>query len=135
MAKVAMFEGMNVDLKELRKDVRKMLIDEKFGIRNYERDENTFHLKAEKTDIGRIVLGGTKDVSIVIAGNADSFVVSSNVGTWGKNLTLTGKTGLILAGPEAGTVLDAGTFVTAKKFEEDLWIKMDKKIKERSEKK
>jgi hypothetical protein len=135
MAKMAMFEGKNVDLKEFRKDVRNMLKEEKFGIKNYERNENTFLLKAEKTDIGRIVLGGTKDVSLVITGDSDSFVVSSNVEAWGKNLTLTGKTGLILAGPDVGTTLDAGSFVTAKKFEEDLWIKMDKKIKERSMKK
>ena len=141
MTKVGSFEGKNVDLKKLYVNVKAMLAEESFRLTKDETTESSYHLKAVKRGVTRIILGQMRDVSLVIAGEPNAFAVTLSVGAWGKNLAITGAAGYVVASAVAppaavvGTVAAAGSFVTAKKFEGDFWNKITEEINTLSKKK
>jgi hypothetical protein len=141
MTKVGTFEGKNVDLKKLYGNIKKMLTAEKFGVTKDEATENAYHLKALKRGVKRIILGGTRDVSLVIAGEPNAFAVTFSVGAWGKNLAISGAAGYVAAaaaglpGVAVGSVAAAGSYITAKKFEGDFWKKITAEINKLAKKK
>jgi len=134
MTKVGSFEGRSVDLKTLYGNVKKMLMAEKFGVTRDETTDNSYHLKANKTGVARIIVGATRNVELVIAGEPDAFAVTLSVGAWGKNLAFSGAAGYIIASAVAapavavGTVAAAGSYITARKFEGDFWNKITEEI-------
>ena len=140
MTKVGTFEGRNVDLKRLYGNVKKMLMDEKFGITKDEATENAHHLKAVKRGVTRIILGQVRDVSLVIAGEPNAFAVTLSVGAWGKNLAITGAAGYVVASAVAapaapvGAIAAAGSYITAKKFEGNFWNKITAEVNKLSKK-
>lgn len=144
MTKVGSFEGKKVDLKKLYGNIKNMLMAEKFGITKDEVTESSYHLKAVKQGVTRIILGATRDLSLVIAGEPDAFAVTLSVGSWGKNLAISGATGYVVATAAAsivaapavavGTVAAAGSFVTAKKFEGNMWDRITAEIRKVSKK-
>ncbi len=149
MTKVGSFEGRNVDLKKLYGNIKNMLIAENFGITRDETTENSYHLKANKTGVARIVVGATRNVELVIAGEPNAFAVTLSVGAWGKNLTTSAGAGgaagfavgyvvaSLVAAPAVavGTVAAAGSYVTAKKFEGDFWNKITAEVNKLPKKK
>ncbi len=141
MTKVGSFQGRNVDLKTLYINLKEMLMKEKFGITKDEATENSWHFRGVKTGVARVILGGTRDVSLVIAGEPDAFAVTFSVGAWGKNLAISGASGLVVAaatglpGVAVGGIAAAGSYITAKKFEGDFWKKITEKIDKLAKKK
>jgi hypothetical protein len=149
MTNVGTFEGRNVDLKKLYGNVKNMLIAEKFGITRDEVTENSYHLKANKTGVARIIVGATRNVELVIAGEPNAFAVTLSVGAWGKNLATSAGAGAgaglatgyvvasLVAAPAVvvGTVAAAGSYVTARKFEGDLWNKITDEVNRLAKKK
>ena len=134
MTKVGSFEGRNVNLSKLYLKAKDMLMEQKFGITKDEITENTYHLRAIKQGVARIILGATRDVSLVIAGEPNAFAVTLSVGAWGKNLAISGATGFVVASAVAapaapvGAIAAAGSYVTAKRFEGDFWNKINDEI-------
>jgi len=128
-------EGKAVDLSRLYANIKKMLEDEKFRIVKDDVTENAYHIRALKTQITRIIVGATRDVEIVVAGDPDNFAVVLIVGAWGKNLAISGATGFIVASTIAapavvvGTVAAAGSYLTAIKFEEQLYKRIEDEIR------
>ena len=126
MTKVGSYEGKQVDLKKLYGNIKNMLMAEKFGITKDEVTESSYHLKAVKQGVSRIILGATRDLSLVIAGEPDAFAVTLSVGAWGKNFATSVGTGAgaglvtgyvvasLVAAPAAGvgTVAAAGSYIT-----------------------
>jgi hypothetical protein len=149
MTKVGSFEGRNVDLKKLYGNVKDTLRAENFGITRDEATENSYHLKANKTGVARIIVGATRNVELVIAGEPNAFAVTLSVGAWGKNLATSvgagGAAGFavgyvvasLVAAPAVavGTVAATGSYVTAKKFEGDFWNKITAEVNKLSKKK
>jgi len=140
MTKVGSFEGRNVDLKKLYGNVKNMLMAEKFRITKDEATENSYHFRGVKTGVARIILGATRDVSLVIAGEPNAFAVTLSVGSWGKNLAISGAAGYVVASAVAapaapvGAIAAAGSYITAKKFEGDFWNKITAEINKLSKK-
>lgn len=70
----------------------------------------------------------------MIAGDPDNFAVVIIVGAWGKNLAISAATGFVVASTIAapalvvGSIAAAGSYVTAKKFEESLFNQIKKEI-------
>ena len=140
MTKVGSFDGRNVNLSKLYFRAKDMLMEEKFGITKDEVTENTYHLRAVKQGVARIILGGTRDVSLVIAGEPNAFAVTLSVGAWGKNLAISGAAGYVVASAVAapaapvGAIAAAGSYITSKKFEGDFWNKINDEIDKLSKK-
>jgi len=134
MTKVGNFEGRNVNLSKLYLKVKDMLMEEKFGITKDEVTENTYNLRGVKQGITRIILGATRDVSLVIAGEPNAFAITLSVGAWGKNLAISGAAGFVVASAVAapaapvGAIAAAGSYITAKKFEGNFWEKINDEI-------
>ena len=134
MTKVGSFDGRNVNLSKLYFKAKDMLMEKKFGITKDEVTVNTYHLRATKQGVARIILGATRDVSLVIAGEPNAFAVTLSVGAWGKNLATSAGAGYVVASLVAapavavGAVAVAGSYITAKKFEEDFWNKINDEI-------
>jgi len=134
LTKLSKFEELNVDLDKLAHQVRKLLEKERFKIVKDDRTENAIHMRAVKSHITRIVIGTARDVEIVIAGDPDNFAVILIVGAWGKNMAISAATGFVvastLAAPAvvAGTVLAAGSYLTAVNFEEKLFDKIETEV-------
>lgn len=138
MTKVGTFENKNVDLVKLNGNVKKMLQDEKFGITRDETTEYSYHLKANKTGVTRIIVGATRNVDLVIAGEPNAFAVTLSVGSWGKNLAISSTTGYVVATVAAaivaapavatGAILAAGSYVSAKAFEASFFNKIKDEI-------
>ncbi|HUV54011.1 MAG TPA: hypothetical protein VMW03_02265 [Candidatus Krumholzibacteriaceae bacterium] len=135
MTRLMKVEGKAVDLSRLYANIKKMLEDEKFRIVKDDVTENAYHIRALKTQITRIIVGATRDVEIVVAGDPDNFAVVLIVGAWGKNLAISGATGFIVASTIAapavvvGTVAAAGSYLTAIKFEEQLYKRIEDEIR------
>jgi hypothetical protein len=115
--------------------IKKMLEDEKFRIVKDDITENAYHIRAVKTQVTRIILGAARDVEVVVAGDPDNFAVVLIVGSWGKNLAISGATGFVVASTVAapavvvGTVAAAGSYLTAIKFEEQLYKRIEEEIR------
>ena len=149
MTKVGSFEERNVDLKKLYGNVKNMLTAENFRITRDEATENSYHLKANKAGVTRIIVGATRNVELVIAGEPNAFAVTLSVGAWGKNLATSAGAGAgaglatgyvvasLVAAPAVavGTVAAAGSYITAKKFEGDFWNKITAEVNKLSKKK
>jgi len=139
MAKIAKFEDRNVDLSSLFNRVREMLIQEKFRVTKEDATEYAYHLKGMKTGVTRIIIGATRDIEIVIAGEPDSFAVAVMVGAWGKNIAISTVTGYVVASAvaapafAAGTIAAAGSYITAKRFEQDFFDDILKEIERHSQ--
>ncbi len=140
MTKISTFEGKNVDLKTLYDNVKGMVLNEKFNITKDEATENSYHLRAIKTGVARIIIGATRDIEVIVAGEPDAFAVCVMVGAWGKNIAFSTATGYIVAtaaaGPAiaAGAIAAAGSFVSAKTFEENFFNKITDEIEKLSRK-
>lgn len=135
MTRLMKVEGKSVDLSRLYAGIKKMLEDEKFRIVKDDVTENAYHIRALKTQITRIIVGATRDVEVVVAGDPDNFAVVLIVGAWGKNLAISGVTGFVVASTIAapavvvGTVAAAGSYLTAIKFEEQLYKRIEDEIR------
>lgn len=140
MTKISVFEGKNVDLKMLYDNVKDEVLKEKFNITKDEVTENSYHLRAIKTGVARIIIGATRDIEIIIAGEPDAFAVCMMVGAWGKNIAFSTATGYVVAtaaaGPAiaAGAIAAAGSYATSKAFEENLFNKITDEIEKLSKK-
>jgi len=142
MTKVGTFENKNVDLAKLYDNIKKMVVAEKFGITRDETTENSYHLKANKTGVTRIIVGAIRNVELVIAGEPDAFAVTLSVGAWGRNLALStataATTGYVVATIAAtavaapavavGAIAAAGSYVSARNFEGDFFDKIKGEI-------
>jgi len=134
MTKLSKFEELDVDLDKLAQKIRELLEDEKFKIVKDDRTENAIHIRAVKSQITRIVIGTARDIELVIAGDPDNFAVILVAGAWGKNLAISAATGFVIASTVAapavvvGTVLAAGSYLTAVNFEERLFDKIEKEV-------
>ena len=128
-------------LKKLYGNVKNMLMAEKFGITRDEATENSYHLKANKTGVARIIVGATRNVELLIAGEPNAFAVTLSVGAWGKNLATSAGAGYVVATLVAapavavGTVAAAGSYITARKFEGDFWNRITAEVNKLSKKK
>ena len=135
MTKLMKVEGKSVDLSRLYASIKKMLEDEKFRIVKDDITENAYHIRAVKTQVTRIIVGAARDVEVVVAGDPDNFAVVLIVGSWGKNLAISGVTGFVVASTVAapavvvGTVAAAGSYLTAVKFEEQLCKRIEEEIR------
>ena len=148
LTKVGSFEGKQVDLKKLYGNIKNKLGAEGFEITKDETTEKSYHLKANKTGVTRIIVGATRNVEVVIAGEPNAFAVTFSVGAWGKNFATSVGAGAgaglavgyvvasLVAAPAVavGTVAAAGSYVTAKKFEGDMWDKITDEIRKLSKK-
>lgn len=138
MTRLMKVEKGAVDLNRLYASIKKMLEDEKFRIVKDDVTENAYHVRAVKTQVTRIIVGVARDVEIVVAGDPDNFAVVLIVGAWGKNLALSGATGFVVASTVAapavvvGTVAAAGSYLTAIKFEEQLYKRIEEEIRKQS---
>ena len=76
-----------------------------------------------------------RDIEFIIAGDPDNFAVVLIVGAWGKNLAISGATGFVVASAIAapavvvGTVAAVGSYLTAIKFEERLYKRIEDEIR------
>jgi hypothetical protein len=129
-------EGGAVDLGRLYASIKRMLEDERFRIVRDDVTENAYHVRAVKTQVTRIIVGASRDVEVVVAGDPDNFAVVLIVGAWGKNLAISGATGFVVASTVAapaaavvGTVAAAGSYLTAVKFEEQLYKRIEEEIR------
>lgn len=135
MTRLMKVEGKSVDISRLYANIKKMLEDEKFRIVKDDVTENAYHIRAVKTQVTRIIVGATRDVEVVVAGDPDNFAVVLIVGSWGKNLAISGATGFVVASTVAapavvvGTVAAAGSYLTAIKFEEQLYKRIEEEIR------
>ena len=135
MTRLMKVEGKAVDLSKLYASIKKMLEGEKFRIVKDDVTENAYHIRALKTQITRIIVGATRDVEVVVAGDPDNFAVVLMVGAWGKNVAISGVTGFVVASTIAapavvvGTVAAAGSYLTAIKFEEQLYKRIEDEIR------
>ncbi|GAH71412.1 unnamed protein product, partial [marine sediment metagenome] len=97
--------------------------------------ENAYHIRAVKTQVTRIIVGATRDVEVVVAGDPENFAVVLIIGAWGKNLAISGATGFVVASTIAapaivvGTLAAAGSYLTAIKFEEQLYKRIEDEIR------
>ena len=138
MTRLMKIEKGAIDLNRLYASIKKMLEDEKFRIVKDDVTENAYHIRAVKTQVTRIIVGVARDVEIVVAGDPDNFAVVLIVGAWGKNLALSGATGFVVASTVAapavvvGTVAAAGSYLTAIKFEEQLYKRIEEEIRKQS---
>lgn len=127
MTKLIKIEDKKVDLDKLAQRIRKLLAKEKFKIVKDDRTENAIHIRAVKSQITRIVVGTARDIELVIAGDPDNFAVILVVGAWGKNIAISAAAGYVIASTvaapavAAGTILAAGSYLTAVNFEENLF--------------
>ncbi len=121
MTKAEIFTGLNVDLEDLYKRLKMLLVEENFKFTKDEITESTYHLRAVKSGLTTVIAGATRDVELVIAGEPNIFTITFRVGAWGKNLALPATAGTVLIGPQAGTVLGAVAFISAKVFEDRTW--------------
>jgi len=134
MTRLMKVEGGAVDLNLLYASIKKMLEKEKFRVVRDDVTENAYHIRAVKTQVTRIIVGAARDVEVVIAGDPDNFAVVLIVGSWGKNLAISGATGFVVASTVAapavvvGTVVAAGSYLTAVKFEEQLYKRIEDEI-------
>jgi hypothetical protein len=135
MTNVAKFEGKNVDLMELFHRIKGMLVEENFRITKEESTESAHHLRGIKTGVSRIIIGTTRDIEVIVAGEPNLFAVVLVVGAWGKNLVVPSVTGFVVAstvtgpvGLAAGTIAGASSYITAKKFEADMFGRIKKEV-------
>jgi hypothetical protein len=135
MTRLMKVEGKSVDLGRLYTGIKKMLEDEKFRIVKDDVTENAYHIRAVKTQVTRIIVGAARDVEVVVAGDPDNFAVVLIVGSWGKNLAISGATGFVVASTVAapavvvGTVAAAGSYLTAINFEGQLYKRIEDEIR------
>jgi len=137
VTKLLHMEGKNTDLEKLYASVKNFLLKENFNIVKDDVTEKAYHLRAVKTHVTRIIIGAARDVEVVIAGDPNNYAVIILVGAWGKNMAVSATTGFIIASTVAapaalavGSIAAAGSYLTAKMFEEKLHDKIASKISE-----
>jgi len=130
-------EGRNVDLAKLYGNVKNFLVGERFKIVKDDETEKAYHLRAVKTQVTRIIVGAVRDVEVIIAGDPNNFAVIVLVGAWGKNLAISATTGFVVASTVAapaalavGSVAAAGSYITARMFEDRILGEIEAKIDE-----
>jgi len=138
MTKVMQIKKKNVDLAQLYQDVKDTLVKENYKIIKDDVTGFTFHVRAIKTNVTRIIVGAARDIELVIAGEPNNFAVAIMVGAWGKNIAISSVTGFVIAstvaGPAlvAGTLAAAGSFLTARAFEDKLHKDIEKLVEAHS---
>ena len=137
MTELLHIEGRNVDLAKLYGNVKNFLVGEKFKIVKDDLTEKAYHLRAVKTQVTRIIVGAVRDVEVIIAGDPNNFAVIVLVGAWGKNLAISATTGFVVASTVAapaalavGSVAAAGSYITARMFEDRILGEIESKIDE-----
>jgi hypothetical protein len=137
VTKLLHVEGRNVDLAKLYSSVKNFLLGEKFKIVKDDLTEKAYHLRAVKTQVTRIIVGAVRDVEVIIAGDPNNFAVIVLVGAWGKNLAISATTGFVIASTVAapaalavGSVAAAGSYITARMFEDRILGEIEAKIDE-----
>ena len=134
MTKVMQIRKKNVDLAQLYQDVKETLRKENYKITKDDVTGFTFHMRAIKTNVTRIIVGAARDIELVIAGEPNNFAVAIMVGAWGKNIAISSVTGFVIASTvaapalAAGTLAAAGSFLTARAYEDKLHKDIDKLV-------
>lgn len=140
MTKVQIFKDKNIDLGVLYERLKAIVLADKFRITRDETTENVHHLRAEKTEIKKIIIGAVRDIELIIAGEPDAFAIILSVGAWGKNLVFSGTVGYIVAavaeGPAVafGGLAAAGSYIRAYTYEQDFWSEILKEVEKLSKK-
>jgi hypothetical protein len=137
VTKLIHIEGRETDLEKLYASVKDFLLKENFKIVKDDVTEKAYHLRAVKTHVTRIIIGAARDVEVVIAGDPNNYAVIVLVGAWGKNMAVSATAGFILASTVAapaalavGSVAAAGSYLTAKMFEDNLHDRIASNIAE-----
>ena len=126
MTNIIQITNRNIDLAQLYHNIKDALREENFKITKDDVTEYTYHMRAVKTNVTRIIVGAARDIELVIAGEPNNFAVAIMVGAWGKNIAISSVTGFVIASTVAapalvaGTIAAAGSFLTARVFEEKL---------------
>lgn len=134
MTKLAKIENKSIDLEKLAHQIKKLLAKEKFKVVKDDSTENAIHIRAVKDQITRIVIGTAREVELVIAGDPNNFALVLVVGAWGKNIAISATAGYVIASTvaapavAAGTILAAGSYLSAVNFEEEFFEKILKEI-------
>jgi hypothetical protein len=127
MTKVQIFKNKKIDLEKLYRFIKRKFIEDDFVLTSEVQTEYVYHLRAEKTGVARIVIGGVRDVELIIAGEPNGFALVFSVGAWGKNIVTSGATGYIVASLASGPAVAyggfaaAGSYLTALGYEQDVW--------------
>lgn|GEM_PF-4690463 len=135
MTKTQLFKNKAINLETLYRKIKRRLLEDDFRLTSEVQTEHVYHLRAEKTGVTEIIIGAVRDIELIIAGEPNSFAVIFTVGAWGKNLAISGATGFIVASTIAapavvvGTVAAAGSYLTAIKFEEQLYKRIEDEIR------
>ncbi|MFH2112076.1 MAG: hypothetical protein ABIJ47_12555 [Candidatus Bathyarchaeota archaeon] len=138
MTKVMQIRKKNVDLAQLYQDVKEALKKDNYKITKDDVTGFTFHMRAIKTNVTRIIVGAARDIELVIAGEPNNFAVAIMVGAWGKNIAISSVTGFVIASTVAapalavGTLAAAGSFLTARAFEDKFHKDIEKLVEARS---
>ena len=134
ITKVQVFKKRNIKLSSLYNRLKKKLDHDDFRIISDIVTENVYHLRAEKAGIKEIVIGAVRDIELVIAGDSTAFVIIFTVGAWGKNITVSGGMGYVVASLAAGPgvvwggIAATGSYVQAIAYEKDFWEYILKEI-------
>jgi len=135
LTKTQLFKNKAINLETLYRKIKRRLLEDDFRLTSEVQTEHVYHLRAEKTGVTEIIIGAVRDIELIIAGEPNSFAVIFTVGAWGKNLAISGATGFIVASTIAapavvvGTVAAAGSYLTAIKFEEQLYKRIEDEIR------
>lgn len=137
MTKLLHIEGRDTDLEKLYASVKNYLLRENFKIVKDDVTEKAYHLRAVKTHVTRIIVGAARDIEVVIAGDPNNYAVVILVGAWGKNMAVSATTGFVIASTVAapaalavGSVAAAGSYITAKMFEDKIKDRIESHIAE-----
>ncbi|MFW9917749.1 MAG: hypothetical protein ACFFGZ_19270 [Candidatus Thorarchaeota archaeon] len=76
------------------------------------------------TQVARTLLGGQRDVIVVLRGKKEDFTIEIAAGKMAENLLASGLTGIVLIGP-LGVVLAPASFGFSYKYERDLKNKLE----------
>ena len=127
VTKVQIFKNKKIDLAKLYRLIKRKLVEDDFIFTSEVQTEHVFHLRAEKAGVARIIVGGVRDIELILAGEPNGFALVLSVGAWGKNLMTSGTTGFVVASLAAGPAVAyggfaaAGSYLTAVGYEQDMW--------------
>lgn len=134
MTKVQLFKNKNIELSRLYNFIKRKLVEDDFVFTSEVQTEHVYHLRAEKTGVARIIIGGVRDIELILAGEPESFAIVFSVGAWGKNLMTSGTTGFVVASLASGPAVAyggfaaAGSYLTAVGYEQETWKEFQKYI-------
>lgn len=138
MTETLQFTAPNLDLQMILNEIKTIvgethleIMEESAGT---DKDGNNFlslHAQLPKSKstlekvkkAARAILGGQRDLIVVLRGDVQDFVVEIAMGKMVENVLASGLAGLVLLGP-LGLALSPASFVVAVKYEKDLATKI-----------